>query len=150
MYTFTYEEDRKNYSNDFSDENITMSFTTEVTLDEILSKFERFLQASGWQWIQPESIQHVPPEEDTNQYVDPLSFDDTESHSYSSSDYIFNPDDFHYPYDVTNLNLSTDDTITLTTNWTTDNSDQLSFDFMDTPYEYGDVTFTISEKVDTK
>jgi len=150
MYTFTYEEDKVNYSNDFSDENVTMSFTTEVTLDEILSKFERFLQASGWQWIEPNSIQHVPTEEDTNQYVDSLSLDDTESHSYSSSDYIFNPDDFHYPYNVTNLNLSMDDNITFTTDWTRDNSDQLSFDFMDTPYEYGDVTFTIGEKVDTK
>ena len=43
-----------------------------------------------------------------------------------------------------------DDNITFTTDWTRDNSDQLSFDFMDTPYEYGDVTFTIGEKVDTK
>lgn len=149
MYTFTYKEDKNDYSRDFSDENVTMSFTTEVTLDEILSKFERFLQATGWEWLEPDSIQHVPPEKDTNEF-DSLSLDDTESHSYSSSDYIFNPDDFHYPYDVTNLNLSMSDNITFTSDWTRDNSDQLSFDFMDTPYEYGDVTFTISEKVDTK
>jgi len=149
MYTFTYKEDKNDYSSDFSDENVTMSFTTEVTLDEMLSKFERFLQATGWQWLEPDSIQHVPPEKDTNEF-DSLSLDDTESHSYSSSDYIFNPDDFHYPYDVTNLNLSMSDTITFTTDWTRDNSDQLSFNFMDTPYEYGDVTFTIGEKVDTK
>ena len=113
MYTFTYKEDKNDYSSDFSDENVTMSFTTEVTLDEMLSKFERFLQATGWQWLEPDSIQHVPPEKDTNEF-DSLSLDDTESHSYSSSDYIFNPDDFHYPYDVTNLNLSMSDTITFT------------------------------------
>lgn len=145
-YTFIYDEDKKSYSENFSDENITMSFTAEVTLDEILSKFERFLQGCGFQWIEPESIQYCPPEKND----DKVSFDDYEYHSYSTDNYIFNPDDFHYPYDVSNLNISLDDNITYTTDFSTENKDQLSFDFTSSPYEYGDVTFSIGDKEDKK
>ena len=51
----------------FSKVTIEMTLESEeMNLDSILEQFENFLRASGFGWIEPESIQYVREEKTTN------------------------------------------------------------------------------------
>lgn len=59
MFSFKYEDDNV---------ELDMKLKNVVTLDGLIENFEDFVRATGFSWVEPNSIQYIKPEEDNQTF----------------------------------------------------------------------------------